>query len=299
MRALITGATGFVGRRLIEEISEPVIVSRDVAKAQRQFPRAQVCAWDPLREPAPAAALDGVEAIFHLAGEPVAEGRWTAAKKQRIRDSRIQGTRNLVAGLARLDRRPAVLVSASAVGYYGSRGEEPLDETSAPADDFLAQVCRGWEEEARHAEPLGVRTVQLRIGIILGREGGAMSKMLPLFKWGLGGRLGNGRHWMPWVHVDDIVGLCLHAAAQETLRGPVNAVAPQPATNRQFTQALAAAVRRPALFPAPALALKLGVGEFAEVLLASQKVTPRAALASGYAFRYPELAAALAACVGK
>lgn len=293
MKALITGATGFVGRRLLEQISQPVIVSRDAAKAQRQFPRASVCNWDPQREPAPAAAFEGVEAVFHLAGEPVAEGRWTAAKKQRIRDSRVVGTRNLVAGLAKLERRPPVLVSASAVGYYGSRGEELLDETSAPANDFLGDVCRAWEDEARRAESLGVRVVHLRIGIILGPKGGALGKMLPIFKLGLGGPLGNGRAWMPWIHLDDIVGLLLHAAAHDEIRGPMNAVGPQPVTNREFTKTLASVVRRPAIFPAPGLGLRLALGEFAQVLLASQRVVPRVAQASGYQFQYPQLRSAL------
>lgn len=293
MKALLTGATGFVGRRLLEQISQPVIVSRDAARAQRQFPRAQVHGWDPEREPAPAAAFDGVEAVFHLAGEPVAEGRWTAAKKRRIRDSRVLGTRQLVAGLARLDRRPPTLVSASAVGYYGSRGDEVLDEASAPAGDFLADVCRAWEDEACRAESLGVRVVHLRFGIILGPRGGALGKMLPIFKLGLGGPLGNGRAWMPWIHLDDIVGLLLHAAAHDELRGPLNAVAPQPVTNREFTKTLASVLHRPAILPAPALGLRLALGEFAQVLLASQRVTPRAALASGYSFRYPDLRAAL------
>lgn len=298
MRALVTGATGFVGRRLLEQLSQPVIVSRDAAKAQRQIPRAQVCGWDPEREPAPTAALEGVEAVFHLAGEPVAEGRWTAAKKRRIRDSRILGTRNLVAGLAQVERRPAVLVSASAVGIYGSRGDETLDESSAPAHDFLADVCRAWEDEARHAEALGIRVVHLRIGIILGPNGGALGKMLPIFRFGLGGPLGNGRAWMPWIHLDDIVGLLLHAAASDDLRGPMNAVAPQPVTNREFTKTLAGVLRRPALFPAPAFALRAALGEFSQVLLASQRVTPRVALATDYRFRFPELRGALTDAVG-
>lgn len=298
MRALVTGATGFVGRRLLEQISQPVIVSRDAAQAQRRVPRAQVCSWDPEREPAPTEALEGVEAVFHLAGEPVAEGRWTAAKKRRIRDSRVLGTRNLVAGLSQVERRPAVLVSASAVGFYGSRGDETLDESSAPAQDFLADVCRAWEDEARHAEALGVRVVHLRIGIILGPNGGALGKMLPIFKFGLGGPLGNGRAWMPWIHLDDIVGLLLHAAASDDLRGPMNAVAPQAVTNREFTKTLAGVLRRPALFPAPALALRAALGEFSQVLLASQRVTPRVALASDYRFRFPELRGALADAVG-
>ena len=234
--------------------------------------------------------------MFHLAGESVGEGRWTAAKKQRIRDSRVIGTRRLVEGLAALEQKPRVLVVASAIGYYGSRGDETLDESSAPGDDFLAQVCRDWEAEARAAEKLGIRVVNTRFGIVLG-NGGALKKMLLPFKLGAGGRLGNGRQWMSWVHVDDVVGILLAAAIDEQYRGPVNTVAPTPVTNREFTRVLASVLHRPAIFPVPAFGLRLVVGEFAEVLLGSQRVLPKAAQRAGYAFHYPELAEALRAAV--
>lgn len=232
--------------------------------------------------------------MFHLAGEPVAEGRWTKAKKASIRDSRVEGTRHLVEGLRKLERRPDVLVSASAVGIYGSRGDEILTESAAPADGFLADVCRAWEAEARAAEDLGIRVVTIRVGLVLGTQGGALAKMLPLFKLCAGGRLGHGRQWMPWIHVDDLAALFQFCAESTQLSGSVNGAAPNPVTNREFTQALASAVGRPALFPAPAFALRLALGEFAEVLLASQRVVPEKAQAAGFQFEHGTIESALA-----
>ena len=295
MRALITGATGFIGQRLLQQIDEPVVLSRNPEHARRQIAGAEAHAWDPMSGPPPAEAILGVEAVFHLAGEPVAEGRWTADKKRRIMDSRRVGTANLVKGLEQLSERPAVLVSASAVGYYGDRGEETLDERAAPAGDFLAQVCLEWEQAAQQAASLGIRVVNPRIGIVLGRGGGALAKMLLPFKLGLGGRLASGNQWMPWIHLDDLTGLFLHAASHSELSGPLNAVAPNPVTNREFTRTLAAALHRPAFLPAPGLLLKLAIGEFAEVLLASQRVVPHVAEQTGYHYRYPELGGALRA----
>ncbi len=294
MRALVTGATGFIGRHLLARLSEPVVLTRRPDRFSARQPGVEVHAWNPLSERPPAAAFRGIEAVFHLAGEPVAEGRWTAAKKERIRASRQLGTANLVQGLREADERPPVLVSASAVGIYGDRGDEILDESSTPGDDFLAQVCRQWEDASADARGLGMRVVNPRIGIVLGRDGGALAKMLTPFKLGVGGRLASGRQWMPWVHIDDLVGLLLHAARTQDLAGPMNAVGPQPVTNREFTQALARALHRPAVFPMPGAALKLVFGQFAEVLLASQRVMPRQAMASGYGFQFSELSAALA-----
>jgi len=297
MRALISGATGFIGRRLVNAIDQPVVLSRNPASARRALGDAEAFGWDMLAGPPPPEALAGVEAVFHLAGEPVAEGRWNDDKKRRIRDSRTIGTANLVRGLEAAKPRPRVLVCASAIGYYGSRGDEILDEASSPGDDFLAQVCRDWEAAAAAAQQFGIRVVNLRIGIVLGPDGGALGKMLLPFKLGLGGRLASGRQWMSWIHVDDVVGLMLYAAQHEDVAGPINAVAPAPVTNRDFTRTLAGVLHRPALFPAPAFALRLAVGGFAEVLLGSQRVLPRAAQRSGYPFQYSELAAALKAIV--
>lgn len=299
MRAIITGATGFIGRRLLREIGEPIVLSRNPEKVRRQLPGLEAYAWDPISGPPPLGAFRGVEAVFHLAGEPVAEGRWTADKKRRIMDSRKLGTANLVKALEQLSERPPVLVSASAVGYYGSRGEETLDEQAAPGNDFLAQVCIEWEQAARQAASLGVRVVNPRTGIVLGAGGGALAKMLLPFKLGLGGRLADGKQWMPWIHLDDLAGLLMHAATHAEVSGPMNAVSPNPVTNRDFTRSLAAALHRPAFLPAPGAMLKLAVGEFAEVLLASQRVVPRVAEQSGYRFHYPELAAALEAILEK
>lgn len=297
MRALVTGATGFIGQRLIRELDHPIVLTRNPDKAEGLLGKVEAIAWDPNTGPPPARAFEGVDTIFHLAGESVAEGRWWRAKKERIRNSREIGTRNLVVGIERCSQRPQVLVSASAVGYYGARGETVLDETAASADDFLGRVCLIWEREAQRAANLGLRVVNPRIGIVLGEQGGALAKMLPLFKWGLGGRLGDGRQWMSWVHVDDVVGMMRYAVDQASISGPMNAVAPNPVTNREFTRVLAGVLGRPAFLPAPALGLRLGLGEFADVLLASQRVVPRVALEAGYHFRYADLDSALQAAI--
>jgi len=298
MRALITGATGFIGRRLLERVSDPVVLTRDPARTRGALPRATLFAWDPLAGPPPAEAFRDVRAVFHLAGEPVAQGRWSTSKKERIRASREIGTSNLVKTLAELAVRPSVLVSASAIGYYGARGDEPLDEASAPGHDFLAEVCRSWESSSAAAAPLGIRVVNPRIGIVLGRGGGALTTMLIPFKLGVGGPLGNGRQWMSWIHIDDIVGLLLHAVEHEEISGPLNAVALNAVTNREFTRLLGKALHRPAFMPVPGLMLKLVVGEFGKLLLDSQHVLPRVAQRTGYEFRFPELAGALEDILG-
>jgi len=294
MRALVTGATGFVGRKLLSRLQRPVVLSRDAAAGVRLGNEVQVVAWDPQSEPAPAEAFTDVDVVFHLAGEPVAGGRWTAARKARIRDSRVVGTRNLADTIRRLARKPQVLVSASAIGYYGDRGDEVLDETAPPGGDFLSEVCVAWEREAQAVAEAGVRVVNVRLGVVLGRDGGALPRMLTPFRLGLGSPLGSGRQWMSWIHVQDVVGLMLLAAARGDLQGPLNAAAPQPATNREFTKALGRAVRRPTFLPAvPAGVLQLALGEMAVVLLASQRVTPRRAQAAGYTFEHPDLEEAL------
>ncbi|HEX4000202.1 MAG TPA: TIGR01777 family oxidoreductase [Pirellulales bacterium] len=305
MRAVVTGGSGFIGTRLLEQLAAagwepPVVLSRDpqrVAKSLGRF-QAAVHRWEPVSGPPPAQAFDGVTAVFHLAGESVAAGRWTKTRKERIRDSRVTGTRNLVAGLERLAKRPAVLISGSAVGYYGSRGDERLAESSPPGHDFLAEVCVAWEEEARRAQALGMRVALGRTGVVLG-DGGALKKMLLPFKLGLGGPLAGGRQWMPWIHVDDEAGLLLFAAQTASISGPFNAVAPHPVTNKALTRALAKQLHRPAFLPAPYFGLKLVLGEMASMLVASQRVVPQAAEKAGYKFRYPELDAALAAILNR
>jgi uncharacterized protein (TIGR01777 family) len=235
--------------------------------------------------------------VVHLAGEPLAQ-RWTAEAKRTIRESRVEGTRALVGSLARLSPRPAMLVSASAVGIYGSRGDQLLTEDSAPGSGFLADVCAEWERTAGVANALGIRVVIVRTGVVLG-HGGALARMLPVFKLGLGGRLGSGRQWMSWIHIDDLTALIEFVLSGARLRGPVNATAPNPVTNAEFTRTLASALHRPAFAVVPAFALKMLFGEMASVLLDSQRVLPKAAQAAGFQFRYPDLGPALAGLVGR
>jgi hypothetical protein len=251
--------------------------------------------WAPEAGPPSASAFHGVEVVFNLAGEPVAGGRWTAERKRRIRESRVLGTRNLVAGLAGMERRPRVLVSASAVGYYGDRGDEALDETSSPGHDFLADVCVEWEREALAAERLGIRVVCVRTGIVLARGGGALARMLTLFRMGAGGKLGSGRQWMPWIHLDDEVGILLHAMKDARIHGAINAVGPRPVTNAELTRTLGHALHRPTFLPVPETALRMAFGEMSEILTASQRVLPKEAERTGYAFKHADLAGALTA----
>ena len=296
MRALVTGATGFVGKRLLARLENPVILSRNAERAAKSLAKfgATVHAWDPQGGPPPAAAFSGIDTVIHLAGDPVAEGRWNAGKKARIRDSRVIGTRNLVAGLRALPIKPGVLVSASAVGWYGPRGDEELTESSPPADDFLAEVCVAWEREAAAARELGIRVVPIRVGIVLGERGGALAKMLTPFKLGLGSPLGSGRQYMPWIHIDDLVEMILFAAREPGVTGPLNGTAPNPVTNREFTKTFGRVLGRPTFFPpVPGFMLRLMFGEFANALLGSQRVLPKAALAAGFAFRYSDLEPAL------
>jgi uncharacterized protein (TIGR01777 family) len=226
-----------------------------------------------------------------LAGEPVSQ-RWTEAAKKRIHDSRVEGTRRLVNALSTQSDRPRVLVCASAVGYYGSRGDQILTEASTPASDYLARVVVGWEEAAREAESLGIRVVRLRFGMVLG-PGGALAKLLPLFRFGVGGKLGSGHQWMAWIHIDDAVNLIVFALNFAAIHGAVNATAPHPVTNEEFTERLAIALHRPAILPVPAFALKLALGEMSEMVLASQRVLPTVAKSAGFRFQYPELRDAL------
>lgn len=293
MRTLITGATGLIGKQLIGKVENPVVLSRNPDEARRRLGNVEAFAWNPEGGPAPLDAIRGVDVVFNLAGEPVFEGRWNDEKKRRIRDSRVAGTRNLVSAIASLESRPKVLVAASAVGYYGDRGDEELDERSSPGQGFLADVCVDWEREAMAAERLGIRVVCVRVGIVLAPGGGALAGMLTPFRMGVGGRLGNGRQWMPWVHIKDMIGLMLHASWTESIRGPMNGVAPGLVTNADFTRALGRAVHRPAILPMPRAALRLALGEVSDILIASQKVLPKVAEQSGYVFEHPDLAAAL------
>ncbi len=300
MKTLVTGATGLIGTHLLPHLEDVVVLSRNAARAREQLAwhsSLSVHGWDAEKEPAPADAFRGVDAVIHLAGEPVADGRWSEERQRRIRDSRVIGTRHLVDTLLSLSQAPKVLVSGSAVGIYGDRADETLDEDSPLGRDFLADVCAGWEREALRAEQAGLRVVTVRTGVVLSADGGALAKMLTPFKMGVGGRLGHGRQWMPWIHIADEVGLLLHAATHDTVTGPMNAVSPNPARNADFTKTLAGVLRRPAVFPVPALALKTLFGDMSQVLLASQRVAPKVARDTGYTFQFPELSVALGDCL--
>lgn len=293
MRILVSGAAGLVGTALLPALSaqghEPARLVRGPA-AEGFGPTVR---WDPGRGAIDVPALSGYDAVVHLAGESIV-GRWDAAKKQRIRDSRVAGTRVLVEALAKLAKPPKVFVSASASGYYGHRGQEMLTERSAPAQDFLGQVCREWEAAAAPLAAKGVRVVPLRFGIILSPQGGALKALLLPFRLGLGGVVGAGTQYWSWITLEDVVGVILHALAHETLQGPVNAVSPTPATNREFTAALGHALKRPTIFPLPACVARAVLGEMADaLLLASARLVPKKLQDTGYAFQHPELAAAL------
>lgn len=294
-RILVSGVSGPIGVALLPSLgsggTQIVRLVRGAAKNAEQI------SWDPLAPLSPA-AVSGFDAVIHLAGESVV-GRWTDAKKKAIRDSRVLGTRNLAAALTKSDAKPGVLVCASAVGFYGNRGDELLREESPSGQGFLPEVCREWEEASRIAANAGIRTVNIRIGLVLSPKGGALGNMLTPFKLGLGGRLGSGQQWWSWIHVDDIVGAIHHALDRQSLSGAVNLVAPNPTRNAEFTKILASVLRRPALFPVPEFALRAAFGGTAaqELLLASQRVEPAKLVTSGYSFRFHELRAALASLV--
>lgn len=296
MRILVTGATGFVGRPLVRALvdrdHEVVVVSRDPREASSQVTLVyRHVGWNPSEAPLPGAALDGVEAIIHLAGESVV-GRWTPEKKARIRDSRVLGTRNLLEGMRARDERPSLLISASAVGFYGDRGDEELTEEAQPGDDFLATTCVEWESEVAAAADLGLDTVSLRIGVVLHSEGGALEQMLPPFRLGLGGPLGSGRQWWSWIHRDDLVRMFV-TALEQRWTGVFNATAPMPVRQADFARTLGAVLQRPAVIPAPEFALRALFGEFADELLTSKRVLPAAALARGFEFGFAHVERAL------
>ncbi len=292
MKIAITGASGLIGRRLLNTLGA---AGHELTAFSRSWdtklpPGVRLALWK--REAPPAEALADADVLVHLAGENVAQ-RWTADARRRILDSRVEGTRALVGALAALPRRPAALVCASAIGYYGSRADEVLDEQSAPGAGFLPEICTAWEREAQAAEGFGMRVTRLRIGIVLDSGGGALARMMPPFRIGLGGRLGDGRQWMSWIHIDDLAQL-VRVAIERDISGPINAVAPNPVRNAEFTRVLARVLRRPVAFPVPASVLRLLFGEMSEVLLGSQRVMPRAAADAGFRFRFPGLQPALA-----
>lgn len=291
MKTLITGGTGFVGRHLAARIPDSIIGGRNVKKIHHLFGNREARQWDGSKNIAPS-FLDGVDTVFHLAGESIFQGRWNEEKKERIRASRIEGTRHLVDAIVKAENRPTTLICSSAIGFYGARGEETITEKTPAGNDFLAQVCMDWEKEAMRAEEYGVRVVSIRTGVVLGANGGALAQMLLPFKLGLGGRLGSGRQYMSWIHIQDMTGIMLYAMNNTDLRGPLNAVSPNPVTNREFTHALAHALHRPALLPVPGFILQAALGEFATVLLSSQRVVPGVLKQTDFNFGFPDIGAA-------
>ena len=318
MRILVTGGTGFVGQRVCFSLTtaghQIRVPSRDLDAARRRIAQPataerrvqgsgpQGASIEIVRLPESrnewSSAVSGVDAIVNLAGESIAAGRWSEGRKQAILNSRVETTRSLVEACAAQSRRPKVLVSASAVGYYGAHGGEELDETAPPGDDFLARVCVAWEGEARRAEEQGLRVVLLRIGVVLGEGGGALSSMLPPFKLFVGGPLGSGEQWMSWIALDDLVGLIELGLTKEELRGPMNCTAPDPRTMRDFSRTLGAVLRRPSWAPVPAFVLRIVLGEMAHMLLNGQRVLPAVATRAGYRFRHSTLESALRAALG-
>lgn len=298
MRLAITGASGLVGTALVPFLGAD---GHEVVRlVRRPAQGAGEVRWDPERDEIDRAALDGVDAVVHLAGAGIAEGRWTKQRKALLRDSRLGPTRLLAETLAGLPRPPKVLVSASATGYYGERGDAWLDEASPAGSDFLGTLAREWEEASEPAARAGIRVVRLRTGIVLTPRGGALGKMLLPFKAGVGGVLGSGRQFMSWIALDDLLGVIRFALTTGSLAGPVNAVAPSPVTNREFTRALGRVLGRPTIAPAPAFALRLAFGEMADAtVLVSTRVRPRRLLEAGYRFRFPELEDALRHLLGK
>lgn len=299
LRIAITGASGFVGTKLVARLlargHQVTALSRS-AGSRGSGGGIRWVAYDPMDGASYAKAFEGADAVIHLAGHGIFDGRWNAARMELIRTSRVEATRALVDGLRRMTKRPQVLVSASAVGYYGPRHpDEDLAESAAPGNDFLAEVCIGWEGEARMAEDLGVRVTNPRIGIVLGRGGGALASMIPPFKAFVGGPIGlTGKQPFPWIHLDDVVGLLVAMVENPAYRGPVNAVAPGLVNNKQFSTALGRALHRPAMLPTPGFAIRLLLGKVAQILTAGQRALPKAALAAGYAFRFPNVEGALA-----
>lgn len=294
---LVTGGTGFIGSRVCAALHEQGdtvhVLSRSPERAETKVKSARVFyRWNPETEKLPPEATNGMVSVVHLAGETIA-GRWNAEKKRRIRDSRILSTQNLVSSLAVADTKPDVLVCASAIGYYGDSGDEHFTEVSPPGNDFLAKTCQEWETEAQKAIDLGIRVVTVRIGLVLGLGGGLLGQVLPPFKMGVGGILGNGQQWMSWIHVDDVVGIILHALENNEIRGALNATAPTPVRNTEFTKTLGTVLRRPTLFPIPTFGLKLMMGEFADFIVLSQNVLPEKTEVSGYEFQHRTLESAL------
>ena len=294
MRVVVSGSSGLIGRSVASALRARGDV---VTPLVRRPPAPGEAKWDPVAGTIDADALDGADAIVHLAGAGIGDKRWSAARRQEIMASRVGATALLARSTASLTAPPAVMVSASAVGFYGDRGDEELTEDSGPGTGFLAEVCRAWEDATGPAVGAGVRVVRLRSGVVLSTRGGALARQLPLFRFGIGGRLGSGRQWLSWISLPDEVGVVLHALDEPAVQGPVNATAPAPVTNRTFTRALGLALHRPAVMAVPGLALRIALGSdlATEMVLAGQRVVPSRLTTTGYAFAHPDIDGALAA----
>jgi uncharacterized protein (TIGR01777 family) len=292
MRVLVTGSTGFIGSALVAALEQR---GDSVVRLGRGGGDDRTATWDPDAGRISSVAFDGIDAVVHLAGEGIAEKKWTPEQKRRIVESRVKGTTLLARTLADLPSTPAVLVSGSAIGYYGNRGDQELDEASSSGEDFLADVCRQWEAAAQPAADAGIRLVSIRTGIVLAPHGGVLKRLITPFRLGLGGRVASGRQWMSWITLDDTVGAILHALDHESLRGPVNLTAPNPVTNAEFTRTLGHVLHRPTVLPTPLLPLKLLYGNelVASLLVGGQRVLPRRLVSDGYRCARPELASAL------
>lgn len=298
MKVLVTGATGFIGKRVVNQLlnagDEVVVLSRNVAKgAIRLGSQCQYYQWIDMNTMPPLEALKGIDGVINLMGEGIAEKRWDEEQKKKIYDSRILGTRNLIEAIKASNSKPKAFISSSAVGIYGNRGDEDITEESSTADDFLAHVCKDWEAEAFKASELGLRVTIIRTGVVLGRGGGALKKMLPIFKLGAGGPVASGEQYMSWIHVDDLASMYVQALKNDTISGIYNGTAPYPAKNKDFTKALAKALHRPAFLPAPRFGLKLIFGEMSQVVLEGQKVLPKKFKEKDFRYKYPTLEMAL------
>jgi uncharacterized protein (TIGR01777 family) len=299
MKVLLTGATGFIGKklatRLFQEQHSLVVLSRKAKSvAEALGIPCQVYEWDSLRSKVPDEALKGVDAVIHLAGESIAGARWSDSKKRKIRDSRVFGTAHLMDSISSMSEpRPKVILCASAVGLYGDRGDEVLNEDSAAGSGFLSEVCQQWEKESLGRQIPGVRQVAVRTGLVLGRDGGALGQLLPIFRSGLGGRVGSGHQWMSWIHIDDLISIFLSLLEKPSLTGPVNAVSPNAVTNSEFSSVLGRVLNRPTFFSTPAPFLKLALGEMSQLILGGQRVQPERLLKNGFQFQYPSLEEAL------
>lgn len=298
MKVMITGATGFIGRQLIKALNERgheiVILTRNPDSARFRIPvHCETVTWDPSRGSLPSSVLKEVDAVINLAGENIADGRWSAKRKRELIQSRVHSVRRLIDAMTYMDLKPQSFISASAIGFYGDRGEEFLDEKDTRGHGFLSDVCHSWEDEILKARDLGIRTVAYRIGMVLGHDGGALDKILPPFKLGVGGKLGNGSQWMSWIHINDLVDMLIHAVENSSFEGIYNAVSPNPVRNIEFTKILGNVLRRPTMFPVPKFVLKCALGELSELLLGGQRVKSEKIADTGFEFKYPSIQEAL------